>query len=70
MSIASAPAITDKIYFYEHERVKNKASTNSLLQLHETVIAVMAYAVELGWMSENPAESVNPCAKESQMAWS
>ena len=47
--------------------MENKASTKSLLQLHETVISALAYAVELGWISDNPAESVNPCAKDSQV---
>ena len=58
---------TDFENYYEHERMENKASTKSLLQLHETVICALAYAVELGWISDNPAESVNPCAKDSQV---
>lgn len=53
--------------FYEHERMANKASTKILLKLHETVIISLAYAVEQGWISENPAEGVNPCMKDSQI---
>lgn len=53
--------------FYEHERMSNKASTKILLKLHETVIISLAYAVEQGWISENPAEGVNPCMKVSQI---
>ena len=53
--------------FYEHERMDNKASTKLLLNLHETVIISLAYAVEQGWIPENPAERVNPCMKDSQI---
>ena len=53
--------------FYEHERMSNKASTKILLKLHETVIISLAYAVEQGWISKNPAERVNPCIKDSQI---
>lgn len=53
--------------FYEHERMANKASTKTLLKLHETVIISLAYAVEQGWISKNPAERVNPCIKDSQI---
>lgn len=53
--------------FFEHERMINKASTKILLKLHETVIISLAYAVEQGWITENLAEGVNPCMKDSQI---
>ena len=58
---------TDVENFYEHERMENKASTKSLLKLHETVITSLSHAVEQGWISDNPAERVNPCVKDSQI---
>ena len=53
--------------FYEYERTKNKTSTKSLLKLHETIIISLNYAVEQNWITENPAEGVNPCVKDSQI---
>ena len=58
---------TDLENFYEHERMENKVSTKSLLKLHETVITSLSHAVEQGWISDNPAERVNPCVKDSQI---
>lgn len=60
-------SIGDLESFFEHERMINKASTKILLKLHETVIISLAYAVEQGWITENLAEGVNPCMKDSQI---
>lgn len=53
--------------FYEYERKENNTPTRTLLQFHETITSILAYAVELGWISKNPADSVTPCARESQL---
>ena len=53
--------------FYEYERTQKSTSAKSLLRLHETVSTALTYAVELGWISTNPAEGVNPCMKDSQI---
>lgn len=60
-------SVADFDDFYEYERMENKVSTKSLLKLHETVVTSLAYAVEQGWIRENPAECVNPCVKDSQI---
>ena len=53
--------------FYEQERQEKNTPTKTLLQLHETLFTALAYAVDLGWRKDNPAENVNPCARNSQI---
>lgn len=53
--------------YYEYERTKNHTPTRTLLRFHDTVTSILGYATELGWLSENPAENVNPCAGETQL---
>ena len=60
----SVPNVTPKELdaFYRCVQQEEDASPEELLQYHETITACLAYAVELGWISENPAEKVNPCS--------
>lgn len=53
-------------YFY-YERTENKASVQTLLNRHEILMAALEYAVELGWLKENPAENVNPVEDDSKL---
>lgn len=56
--------------YYEYERSQRQLSTKVLLQIHEAVFAVLSYAVDLKWLSENPSERVNPCVRSSQILFS
>lgn len=58
---------TELSAFYACEREKGRASAKRLQQIHGTITAALAYAVELNWISENPAERVDPCAKDSEI---
>ena len=51
--------------FYRFERQEEDATPEDLLQYHEAVTACLGYAEELGWIKENPAEEVNPCADQA-----
>lgn len=51
--------------FYRYERQEDDASAENLLQYHEAITACLDYAEELGWIEENPAEEVNPCADQA-----
>ena len=51
--------------FYRFERQEDDATPEDLLQYHEAVTACLGYAEELGWIEENPAEEVNPCADQA-----
>ena len=51
--------------FYRYERQEDDASAEDLLQYHEAITACLDYAEELGWIEENPAEEVNPCADQA-----
>ena len=51
--------------FYRFERQEDDATPEDLLQYHEVVTACLGYAEELGWIEENPAEEVNPCADQA-----
>ena len=51
--------------FYQYELQDNDASAEELLQFHEAITACLNYAKELGWIKENPAEEVNPCADQA-----
>ena len=51
--------------FYRYERKEDDASAEDLLQYHEAITACLDYAEELGWIEENPAEEVNPCADQA-----
>ena len=51
--------------FYRHERTVNTANTQDLLQYHNAIRAALEYAVELKWLSRNPADPVNPCTDEA-----
>ena len=51
--------------FYRYERREDDASAEDLLQYHEVITASLDYAMELGWIDENPAEEVNPCADQA-----
>ncbi len=55
-----------KLYF-SHERTENRVGVQTLLERHETLISAFAYGVELGWLTSNPAEKVNPCEDESKI---
>ena len=60
----SVPNVTPKELdaFYRYVQQEEDVSPEELLQYHETITGCLAYAVELGWISENPAEKVNPCS--------
>lgn len=51
--------------FYQYELQDDDASAEELLQFHEAITACLNYAKELGWIKENPAEEVNPCADQA-----
>ena len=53
--------------FYRFERQEEDATPEDLLQYHEAVTACLGYAEELGWIKENPAEEVNPCAEQASI---
>lgn len=53
--------------FFAYERNENKVPVQILLELHEALLVGLGYAVELGWISENPVEKVNPCENDSQL---
>lgn len=53
--------------FFAYERNENKVPVQILLELHEALLVGLGYAVELGWISDNPAELVNPCENDSQL---
>lgn len=50
--------------FYLYERGKNRATINDVRTLHETVVAVIQYAVELAWLKDNFASMLDPCEEE------
>lgn len=50
--------------FYQYELQDDDASAEELLQFHEAITGCLNYAKELGWIKENPAEEVNPCADQ------
>lgn len=56
--------------FYLHQRKENKVHTHALLQIHETILVVLSYGVELGWIQDNTAEGVSPCSNEAQILFS
>lgn len=62
---------TDKIssdlldQYFRFERDENHAAVSLLVELHEAILSSLTYAVELGWITENPAEKVNPCSAEA-----
>lgn len=51
--------------FYRYERQENDATPEDLLQYHDAILACLAYAEELGWIEDNPAEEVNPCIDQT-----
>lgn len=51
--------------FFQHERTNDDASTDELIFYHEILTACLGYAVELRWISVNPAEAANPCCDEA-----
>ncbi len=53
--------------YFTYERTENRVSVQMLLDWHETLIAAFSYAVELGWLTSNPAEMVNPCEDNSKV---
>ena len=53
--------------FFAYERNENKVPVQILLELHEALLVGLGYAVELGWISDNPVELVNPCENDSQL---
>lgn len=57
---------TDLEGFYRFER-KDDATPEDLLQYHEAITSCLNYAMELGWIRENPAETVNPCADQASI---
>lgn len=53
--------------FFRHERVDKQVPAKLLLQYYEIILATLTYAIELGWLSENPAEHINPCDRQPQL---
>lgn len=51
--------------FFQNERLNDDAVPEDLLGYHGTILACLDYAVELGWILENPALKVNPCADQA-----
>ncbi len=53
--------------FFAYERTENRVSVQNVLDWHETLMVAFAYGVELGWLTSNPVELVNPCEDNSQI---
>lgn len=51
--------------FFQHERTNDEASPDELIFYHEILTACLGYAVELRWISVNPAEAANPCCDQA-----
>lgn len=50
--------------YYNYEKAKNHATKKTILQLHEIITLSLDYAVELGWLENNPAKGINPATNE------
>ena len=55
---------TDIESYYNYERTEHHASKVVILQLHEIIKISLDYAVTLGWIEDNPADSINPATNE------
>lgn len=55
---------TDIESYYNYERTEHHASKVVILQLHEITKISLDYAVTLGWIEDNPADSINPATNE------
>ena len=51
--------------FFQHERTNDDATPDELIFYHEILTACLGYAVELRWISVNPAEATNPCCDQA-----
>lgn len=51
--------------FFQHERTNADATPDELIFYHETLTTCLGYAVELGWLKANPAETANPCGEQA-----
>lgn len=51
--------------FFQYERTNDDASPDELIFYHEILTACLGYAVELRWISVNPAEAANPCCDQA-----
>lgn len=60
---------TDLEVFLEYLRVEQKLTAKILLQVHEVLIIALGYGIELRWITNNPAEGINPCEKEPQLTF-
>lgn len=56
--------------FFQYERASNDATPDELIFYHETITTCLRYAVELGWIKVNPAESANPCGDQAPILFS
>lgn len=54
-------------HFFSIEKNEKRTSTSALVEYHEIMMVAFNYAVEIGWINENPAEKVNPCEDDSQL---
>lgn len=53
--------------FFQHQRTNNDATPDELIFYHETLTACFGYAVNLHWLSTNPAEAANPCSEQTSI---
>lgn len=50
--------------YYNYEKSENHVTKMVILQLHEVIKLTLDYAVELGWIDNNPAKEINPATNE------
>ena len=58
---------TDIEDYFNTTRSAQNCPTSLLVQLHKTLVLCFSYAINLGWIKENPALSVNPFQGVSQI---
>ena len=63
--VLSALNAKDLENYYRFERQQNEATVQELMEYHRAIMTSLAYAVELGWIKYNPAETVNPYNEET-----
>lgn len=61
---------TDLENYFRHECADKQVPTKLLFQYYDIISKTLAYAIELEWLSENPAEHVSPCNRPSQLLFS
>lgn len=59
-SVATITA-KDLTEYFRDQRMTYQATIDELFDHHGVLMACLAYAVELGWLENNPAEQVHPC---------